>query len=83
MTCVAIVVCNTSTNYNQVGIHIVAVMSGVMGIVPVMMSSLVVGCDYPGSLPQLRRWFTSDEDCADYLDWCCTSRRVTMARRGG
>lgn len=44
-------------------------MSGVMGIVPVMMSSPVVGCDYPGSLPQLRRWFTSDEDCADYLDW--------------
>ena len=24
---------------------------------------------YPGSLPELRTWFRSDDDCVDYLDW--------------
>ncbi|GAA1893771.1 hypothetical protein GCM10009715_43670 [Paeniglutamicibacter psychrophenolicus] len=27
------------------------------------------GRDYPGSLPDLRSWFSSDADCLDYLDW--------------
>ena len=44
-------------------------MSGVAGSVPFMIEVPVVGRDYPGSLPELRRWFGSDEDCADYLDW--------------
>jgi len=34
-----------------------------------VIDSPVEGHDYPGSLPQLRRWFSSDGDCLDYLDW--------------
>jgi len=44
-------------------------MSGVAGSVHVVIEAPVVGRDYPGSLPELRRWFVSDADCADYLDW--------------
>ena len=50
-----------------VAIHVTAVMSGVVGIVPVM-DAPVEGRDYPGSLPELRAWFRSDDDCVDYLD---------------
>ena len=51
------------------GIHVIAVMSGVLGIVPVMMNAPMEGRDYPVSLPGLRAWFRSDADCVDYLDW--------------
>lgn len=27
------------------------------------------GVSYPGSLPEVRRWFASEADCVDYLDW--------------
>ena len=43
-------------------------MSGVLRIVPVM-DAPVEGRHYPGSLPELRTWLRSDDDCADYLDW--------------
>ena len=53
----------------RVAIHVTAVMSGVVGIVPVMTDAPVEGRDYPGSLPELRAWFRSDDGCVDYLDW--------------
>lgn len=34
-----------------------------------MIQRPVQGIDYPGSLPEVRRWFASDADCFDYLDW--------------
>lgn len=37
-------------------------------MVPIM-ETPVDGRDYPGSLPELRAWFQSDDDCVDYLDW--------------
>lgn len=27
------------------------------------------GVHYPGSLPEVRRWFASEDACLDYLDW--------------
>lgn len=36
---------------------------------PFIVEAPTVGWDYPGSLPELRRWFTTDSDCVDYLDW--------------
>ena len=57
-------------NIDKVAVHVTAVMSGVVGIVPVMtMHAPFAGRDYPGSLPELRTWFRSDRDCVDYLDW--------------
>ncbi len=52
----------------KVAIHVTAVMSGVLRSVP-LMDAPVEGRDYPGSLPELRAWFRSDDDCVDYLDW--------------
>lgn len=34
-----------------------------------MIEGPVQGFEYPGSLPELRRWFASDVLCLDYLDW--------------
>lgn len=53
----------------EVAIHVPAVMSGVVDIVPSMLGTPVEGRDYPGSLPELRTWFLSDDDCVDFLDW--------------
>lgn len=34
-----------------------------------MIDGPVQGIHFPGSLPELRRWFPSDAACLDYLDW--------------
>lgn len=35
----------------------------------VSMARTVSGVDYPGSTGEFLAWFSSDEDCLDYLDW--------------
>ena len=56
----------------KVVIHVTAVMlggcsyrSGKTAVAP------VEGRDYPGSMPELRVWIRSDDDCVDYLDLLC------------